>query len=282
MQSIRTAGQKSLSVKLNAMATTLIRFLFALPLVWIYLFSVSHFKQIELPELNHSFIFSALFAATAQIAATAFVIMAFRFQNFAVATSIVKTEAVLTALVGVLVFDAVLSGAGWFSVVIGVIGVIILSKTDVGFSSIFKSPASAYGMAAALCFAFATLWIRQASLSLETDRILSAAFTLAYMVTFQALVVLSYVATFNKNQLPLIRKNWKMCCFVGITSMLGSVGWFTAASLQTAAYVKALGQVEFFFTLLITHRIFKEKISVREYLGMVLIIASVLILLLVA
>jgi drug/metabolite transporter (DMT)-like permease len=68
--------------------------------------------------------------------------------------------------------------------------------------------------------------------------------------------------------------------FVGVTSVIGSIGWFTAASFQNAAYVKALGQVEFFITLFITYRIFKEKISLVEFLGMALIITSVVILLL--
>jgi drug/metabolite transporter (DMT)-like permease len=64
--------------------------------------------------------------------------------------------------------------------------------------------------------------------------------------------------------------------------MLGSVGWFTASSLQTVAYVKALGQIDFFFTLLITLKIFKESISMREYFGMFLIVVSVFVLLLLA
>jgi drug/metabolite transporter (DMT)-like permease len=73
---------------------------------------------------------------------------------------------------------------------------------------------------------------------------------------------------------------WRICLFVGVTSVIGSIGWFTAASFQNAAYVKALGQVEFFITLFITYRIFKEKISLVEFLGMALIITSVVILLL--
>jgi drug/metabolite transporter (DMT)-like permease len=74
-------------------------------------------------------------------------------------------------------------------------------------------------------------------------------------------------------------KYWRICLFVGVTSVIGSIGWFTATSFQNAAYVKALGQIEFFITLFITYRIFKEKISLVEFFGMFLIIASVMILL---
>ncbi|MFB0999586.1 MAG: EamA family transporter, partial [Colwellia sp.] len=74
--------------------------------------------------------------------------------------------------------------------------------------------------------------------------------------------------------------HWRLCLFVGITSVIGSIGWFTAASLQNAAYVKALGQIEIIITLFLTYRVFKERISRMEYLGMFLILLSVFILLL--
>jgi len=284
MQAVRTAGQKQLSHHCGAAATTLTRFLFALPFVWIYLFVVDHFSSSSIQKLilNDEFIKSASFAALAQIAGTVFVIMAFRYQNFAVATSLAKTEAMLTAILGVVMFDAVLSGFGWLSVLIGVVGVLILSKTDVRLKSVFDSPASAYGVLAGLGFALATLWIRQASLSLEIDLMLSAAVTLAFMVSLQTFLIMSYILIKERPQMNKIFTHWKLSSFVGITSMLGSVGWFTASSLQTAAYVKALGQIDFFFTLFITHRVFKEMIQPREYLGMFLIASSVLVLLLLA
>jgi len=282
MQAIRTAGQKQLSTHLSAMATTLVRFLFAVPLVWIYVYAVSSIQSLSLPMVSEEFFRSSIFASLSQIIATALMIMAFRYKNFAVATSLAKTEAVLTALLSVVIFDAILSSFGWLSVIVGVIGVLILSKTDVGYRSIIKSPASLYGVGAGLFFALATLWIRQASLSLNTNLMLSAAFTLAFMVSLQTFLVSLYLIWKDQSQFLLIFKNWKMASFVGATSMLGSVGWFTAASYQDAAYVKALGQIEFFFTLFITHRFFKEKISIKEYLGMILILLSVLILLLLA
>ena len=36
----------------------------------------------------------------------------------------------------------------------------------------------------------------------------------------------------------------------GVTGMLGSLGWFVAFTLQNAAYVRALGQVELVFSVL--------------------------------
>ena len=62
--------------------------------------------------------------------------------------------------------------------------------------------------------------------------------------------------------------------------MLGSVGWFTAMTIQNAAYVRAVGQVELIFSFLTSILIFKEKLTIYEILGTVLIVGGILILLL--
>jgi uncharacterized membrane protein len=62
--------------------------------------------------------------------------------------------------------------------------------------------------------------------------------------------------------------------------MLGSVGWFTAMTLQNAAYVRALGQIELVFTFLAAHLIFRESSTRLEVTGILLLVAGILILLL--
>jgi len=61
----------------------------------------------------------------------------------------------------------------------------------------------------------------------------------------------------------------------------GSVGWFTAMSLQDAAVVKTLGQTEFVVTLLISYFYFGESTTPKEYIGIMLITLSVILLMLV-
>ena len=284
MQAVRTAGQKQLSVKLNSMATTGVRYIFALPLSWAYLWWMLDFRDVEVPVLNNDFLQYSLIACITQIWGTACLVAAFRYRNFAVATSLAKTEAILVAVVGALIFGISLSGLGWFSVVVGVVGVFLVSKVKFNLRDIVADSQSfigiAYGLAAGLGLAITTLLIRESSLALNTDLMVSAAVTLVFMVTVQSLISLIYVIIQDKSQLPLMFKHWRLCLFVGITSLLGSIGWFTAASYQNAAYVKALGQVEFFITLALTYRVFKETITVKEYLGMILIVLSVFILLL--
>ena len=284
MQAVRTAGQKQLSGKLNSMATTGVRYFFALPFSWAYLWWMLDFRQVSVPELNNDFLQYALIACVMQIWGTACLVAAFRYRNFAVATSLAKTEAIQVAIVGALVFGATLSGLGWFSVIVGVVGVFLVSKVRFNLRDIMSDSQGligmGYGLAAGLGLAITTLLIRESSLALNTDLMVSAAVTLVFMITVQSFISLIYVYIQDKSQLPLMLKHWRLCLFVGVTSVLGSIGWFTGASYQNAAYVKALGQVEFFITLALTYRVFKETITLKEYLGMFLIVLSVVILLL--
>ncbi|MCP4987019.1 MAG: DMT family transporter [Colwellia sp.] len=268
MQAVRTAGQKQLSGKLNSMATTGVRYLYALPFAWAYLWWMLDFRDVSLPSLNNDFLQYALIACVMQIWGTACLVAAFRYRNFAVATSLAKTEAIQVAIVGAIVFGATLSGLGWLSVVVGVVGIFLVSKVKFNLRDILADSQGligiGYGLAAGLGLAITTLLIRESSLALNTDLVVSAAITLVFMVTVQSFISLGYVYVQDKDQLPLMLKHWRLCLFVGITSVLGSIGWFTAASFQNAAYVKALGQVEFFITLALTYRVFKETITVKE------------------
>tara|TARA_B110000211_G_scaffold158508_1_gene179470 strand:+ start:50953 stop:51840 length:888 start_codon:yes stop_codon:yes gene_type:complete len=279
MQAIRTAGQKQLTQHLNAMATTAVRYIYALPFAWLYLWWVLDYRQLPMPELNTTFLQYALIACVMQILGTVCLVAAFNYRNFAVATSLAKTEAIQVAVLGVVLFSASLTALGWLSVVIGVVGVLLVSKVKFTYKDVFQNPSAGFGLAAGLGLALTTLLIRQSSLALNSDLLLSAALTLTFMITVQTLFSLVYVYLQDKQQVQFMIQQWRLCLFVGVTSVIGSIGWFTAASFQNAAYVKALGQVEFFITLFITYRIFKEKISLIEYLGMGLIIASVVILL---
>lgn len=280
MQAVRTAGQKQLTTHLNAMATTGVRYIYALPFAWLYLWLMLDFRNAPMPELNGQFLQYAIIACVMQIIGTVCLVAAFKYRNFAVATSLAKTEAIQVAVVGALLFSASLSLLGWFSVIIGVVGVLLVSKVKFTFRDVFQNPGAGFGLASGLGLAITTLLIRESSLALNTDLVLSAAVTLTFMVTVQTLISLLYVYFQDGSQLRAMVKQWRLCLFVGITSVIGSIGWFTAASFQNAAYVKALGQVEFFITLFITYRFFKEKILLIEYIGMLLIILSVIILLL--
>lgn len=72
-----------------------------------------------------------------------------------------------------------------------------------------------------------------------------------------------------------------MNVLVGLTSLAGSVCWFSAFRLQTVAYVNALGQVELILSMAVSTLCFKERMTWREGQGLILLSVSVLALILV-
>ena len=278
MQSVRTAAQKQITQKISVQSATLVRFLFGIKFAALYFFlAVWIFQPINL-ELNIKFILSGALASISQVLATVFLIKALTLKNFAVGTALAKTEALLTAVLGSMFFSAYLNPMGYLSILFGVCGLLIASNWNVTFKDLSDNQSIRYGLGAGLGFALASLWIRDASLSLEIPRIVSAAAVLLYMVILQSLICLVWISVKEPEQFMLIKKNLKSSLFIGFTGVLGSIGWFTAMSLQNAALVKTLGQIEFIASLLITYLYFNEKISTREYLGIAFIAFSLLLL----
>ena len=285
MQTVRTAGQKHLTAHLDPHAVTLVRFLFGLPFAAAYLAGVTLWSGATLPPLNATFIGYTVLGGVAQIVATVLLIYLFSLRNFAVGTTYARTEAFLTAFIGALFFGEWISLQGWVAIVVSVAGVVILTiaRTGIDGASLVGrlwNRAAAIGLGSGLGFAVASLSIRKASLSFGLDDfLLTAGVTLVVMVILQTVIMIVYVAIDSPGQFTIIARQWRVSLFVGVTSALGSIGWFTAMTVERAAYVKSLGQIEFVFALVISTLFFRERTSGLELLGMILIAVGVVILL---
>lgn len=303
MQAVRTAGQKQLSSSVTPMSSTLIRYIFGLPFAVIYLLYISHHVAVSgsaaaidttLQSLlnnsisqaiawistalaNQTFVVFASLASALQIIATALLIKVFSFRNFTVGTSFAKTEAMQAALFGTLFFTTPLSGLGWLAVAIGFLGIFIVS---IPTSEQRWEPMNILlGTLSGTAFALTSLCLRKASLSLDQAVLQSAATTLVCMVILQSMLCLIYTGIREPGQFSIIRTRLSLAGFVGLTSALGSIGWFTAMTYENPALVKSLGQIEFIFTMLLTTLFFKESISKRELVGVAAIVLSVLLIL---
>jgi len=286
MQAARTAGQKYLTKDFSAVGASYVRFLWGLPFALAYLWFLQQNGGYELPEANWKFFLFAALAGFSQITATVLLVFLFSLRNFAVGSTYARTEALLTAVVGALFFHEALAGAGWVAIAIGALGVVLINLTRTGISGenlvrrLFQ-PAAGVGLASGLGFAGASLFLRQASLSLGLDDWLyAAAVTLVMVLLIQTVVMSLYIVINASDQLAAMIPNWRGCLFVGITSVIGSAGWFTAMTIERAAYVKALGQVELLFTLALSILFFKERSTPKELLGMALVAGSIVVLLL--
>jgi len=193
MQSVRTAGQKQLTSSLSPMTVTLVRYLFGLPFVVVYLlflFREQTFVQLFVAVLNPRFVVFALLASVAQIVATVLLVKVFSFRNFAVGTSFAKTEAIQTAILGMVFFGASLSGMGWLAVFVGFIGILIVSVPK--SSAPWEMGNVVLGTLSGTAFSLTSIWLREASLSLSVDALHSAGMTLFFMVSVQTLICLVY------------------------------------------------------------------------------------------
>jgi len=288
LQTARNAGQKHLSTRVSPWLAAWVRFGFGLPIALIYLVIVLAGFDLPFPPLTGKFLVPALVAALMQIAGTVFLIRLFRLRNFAIGSTFVRTEAIIAAVLGSVVFSESIDLWGWLAIVISVTGVVLISvvrstvrRTSL-LGSIFNASAGV-GLLAGFGFALASFFIRQASLSFADDNfVYTAAVPFIVVIGLQTLVLGLFIGLFERQEFRKLLGVWRPSLFVGVTSAIGSIGWFTAMTIQRVSFVKALAQIEFVFALFVAILVFKEHPTRVEILGMVLIAIGIVVLLLFA
>jgi len=286
MQNVRSALQKYLKGRLSTSGATYTRFVFGAPIAVIYLAALLGPGGYSQPGPNGWFAAYAVVGGLSQILGTFLLVYLFSFRNFAVGTAFSKTETIQTAMFGIVVLGEVVGLGAMLGIIVSLIGVIMLSvtKPDAGplgiLKQCFERPAL-IGMAAGGFYGVSAITYRAASLSLDDgDFIIRAAFTLACVTVFQTMVMSAYMKVREPGQISTVFRNWRVAGLVGISGVLGSAGWFTAMTLQNAAYVRALGQIELIFTFAFAYIFFKERASRTEVAGIVFVAGGILLLLL--
>jgi len=259
---------------------TLTRFLFGLPFALAYLGALMSIFNWTPPPIGAEFLTFTFIAAVSQIVGTVLLIRMFNFRNFTVGTAYARTEAFLTAVVGALFFSEIISLPGWIAVSTSIVGVVLItvargSRVEGGLLGQLFTPVAGVGVASGLGFALASLSLRRASLSLgDANFLATAALTLVTVIAIETALLGVIIAVRDREQFTAMRGRLKIGTFIGATSMLGSVGWFTAMTLEQASYVRAFGQIEFVFAMLVSTRLFREQYTLNELVGIALIAAS--------
>ncbi len=284
-QTVRFMLQKVLSsVTLSAAGATFSRFVYSAPLILLLLWTYVAATGAELPALSARFWGFAAIGGLSQILATVCVVALFKERNFAVGITFKKTEVIQTAIVGLVVLGDEVSPLGWLAILIGLAAVLVLSKTKDGPKGIWRQltgRAPLLGLGSGVLFAFSAVSYRGASLQLlEPDAVLLAAVTMGVVVCLQTAMMLVWLVHRDPGQIARVWAARRVAVWVGLTSMGGSFCWFLAFTLQNAAYVKALGQVELLLSLLASLVFFKEDVTRREIIGMALLVLSILALIL--
>ncbi|WFE89197.1 DMT family transporter [Roseibium porphyridii] len=280
-QNLRTAMQKHLKGQLGTTGATFVRFGYGLPFAFLYALVLHFVFGFPVPSLNATMLIAGALGGLAQILGTFLLVYLFSFRNFAVGTAYSKTEPIQAALFGFLVLGEHISLAVAICILIGIIGVVMISLARVPLtvsavrSSLAGRPAL-IGLASAAFFGASAVAYRTASLSLEGTGVpMQAACALVFATLFQTIVMVSWMSLRDPDQLKASLKAWRAAVWVGASGVAGSIGWFTAMTLQNVAYVRALAQIELVFTFLVSWLVFKEVISRSEIFGCLMIVAAV-------
>lgn len=276
MQAWRNAFQSLLSKEVNTAGVTLARFLWATPIALIYLVGLYTWQPVGLPFITPTFSLYVLAAAAMQIVATMMMVKLFKMRNFAVGAGLAKSEALMAAILGVVFFGTYLSWIGWLGVLLGGAAVFVMSSAQKLKQISF--PTVLLGLACGAAFALTSLWVRQASLSLDLPFPHRAAWVLLFVIAIQTLVLVIYAYAVDRSTIDNLLTRPKLTLLTSVTSCLGSIGWFSAMSLQSVPYVKTLGQIEVFFTLIIAAFWLKERVKIKDIAALVMIaIAAILV-----
>ena len=283
-QNLRSSLQRHLKGKLSDMGATYVRFAFAWPFAVIWLALLVLGFNLDLPQPNLAFVAWVIAGSVTQIVFTFLLIWLFSYSNFAVGTTLSKTEVLQVALLEAILLREAVTPLAAGAIVVSSIGVLTLSagKDRLTFDNLFRGlgqKSTLIGLASGFFLGASSVLFRGAALSLHHDSLLtSAAFTLVLATLLQTVLVTIWLMIFEKGQISSVVANWRVAATVGFAGWIASICWFTAFTLTNAAYVRALGQVELVFTFLVSVLFFREKVTRAEIGGAVLLASGIVIL----
>jgi len=285
LQNLRSALQKHLKGVMGTNGATFVRFGFGCPIAIMIVAILHWIVGYALPPVNTPFLIWMVLGGISQIAATFLLVHLFSFRNFAVGTAYSRTEPAQAALFGLVFLSETVTPGTLIAIGISVVGVMLISVAHLKVSartlvSSVVSRTALIGLASGSLFGFSAVAYRAASLALGGPNfMMQAAYTLAWTTLFQTVLMGGWLLLTNRDELRRIGAAWKPSLVVGVAGAFASFGWFMAMTIQQAAVVKSLAQIEMLFTFASTVFVFKEKINRLEIAGCILIVSGILVLL---
>jgi drug/metabolite transporter (DMT)-like permease len=268
-QTVRNAAQRSLTAELGTLGATLVRFLYGLPYALLFLYAVATWTGLALPAFNGKFLFWVTLGAISQAGATALLLRTMQERNFALGVAYSKTEILQVAIFALVFLGDALTLPAMLAVASGTIGVMLFSPFE--WKS-FSSKTLLLGLGSGAAFAMSAVGYRGAALSLDTNFLMAAACTL---VAAQAISTVVLAVSMGKDDVLKVFKAWKKSQLPGFMGAAASAGWFTAFAIEPVAHVRTLGLVELVFSYLVSLKLFREKLTLRELGGMALLALGV-------
>jgi drug/metabolite transporter (DMT)-like permease len=270
-QTLRNAMQRDL---IGAVGAAQVRFLFGLPFAVMFLAGLAAATGLSLPRLTAVNLAWTVFGAVSQVIATAMMLAAMRTKSFVVAVAYTKTEAAQIALFGLIALNDPPTPALVTAIALATIGVALMAiRSRKELMADWRS--AALGLFSATFFAFAAIGFRSAVIDVASpSRVLSASVILVVGLAIQSAVLGLYLAAFDREGARAIIGAWRSSLFAGFMGALASQLWFVAFALSQAAPVRTLALIELPMAQVVSLKMFREPPSLREGLGMSLIVIA--------
>ncbi len=276
-QTVRNATQKSLIASLGALGATLVRFLYGLPFALLWLLAVKAVGGFAWPALHLTFVAWVCLGAVSQITATALLLRVMSERNFALGVAYSKSDVIQSALFGFVLLGDVLTNGAAIAVVIGTLGVLLLSPPDRerplrALLTGWTTRQALLGLASGACFAASAVGFRGAALALpDTSFVMAAAVALMLAQVLQTFLLGGWLLARDAAVVVKTFQLWRPSLLAGLMGAAASAGWLTAMAIEPAAHVRALGMIELLFTYVVSRKLFRERLSTLEKAGFTLL-----------
>jgi drug/metabolite transporter (DMT)-like permease len=274
-QTARNALQRGLLASAGPWGATLVRFLFGLPFAALWYLGWEAGTPAQDATHSGAFFIACAIAAAAQTVATAALLVSMQRSSFAVGSTFTQARLPLAAVFGLTVGDA-LGPAVWAGVFVATAGLFLLSWPRHARFGKGDWSAAAFGLAAGALFAVSANAVRAAGLaSAPGNAWLGGAATLVVVQAMQSFVLGGWLALANRKALAAALSAWRASVGAGFAGSLASALWFTAFGMAPAALVNAVGVVEIPIAAWAGNRLFRERLTLRQSVGALLIAAGV-------
>jgi drug/metabolite transporter (DMT)-like permease len=276
-QSLRNAAQRHLTRELGTLGATSVRFLYGLPFALAWLLLVKQFTAAAWPNLPITFVGWVAIASVAQIAGTALLLRVMTERNFALGVAYSKTEAVQVAMIAVVFLGDTLAAWVWVAITVATLGVVLFSTGHDAHPvramlQGWTTRSAWIGLSAGAAFALSAVGFRGATLSLtHTHYLLAAAVTLVVAQCLQSVLLSIWLRLRERGTLTRVLHAWRGSLLAGFMGAAATAGWFTAMAIEPIAHVRTLGLIELVFSLVISRRVFHERLRKIEWFGMLLL-----------
>ena len=279
-QTARNAMQRDLVATLGTRGATFVRFVYGLPFALLFLAVLSAAIGVWPPRPGAASLVWAATGGVAQILATGLLLATMQARSFVVATAYTKTEPVQVALFGALALGEHLGLASWLAIAVATAGVTLMSWPKSAEDAPRDWRPAALGLSSAALFAISAIGYRASIVALGAPSfVIGALSVLAMTLALQTALILVYLATLDRKLLTALVAAWRPSLGAGFMGALASQFWFLAFAIENAARVRTLALVEIPFAQIASRRVFRQRTSAREWLGMALIIVGVAMLL---